>query len=162
MIKAFLFAMLFISQNLWAEDYSWLNGNWVGDSKLFVEANPKIKKFDSDSYLAVIGMVESFSWSVQDGFLTSHFSSGHTVPYAYSIRPTDQGFQLLLDDELGLVLNIWRLGNGFCARPDSYWVNISYSDKVRQELKALGNGIPAEGWKEVRPQMADCFVKNVQ
>ena len=101
-----------------AESFEWLESTWYPDANLSMLANSGLAH-DPSTTEALPSLFEqarsrSLEWRFEGGIFYSSESGRETASSAYSIRPKQQGFELLLEDQT--TLDIWRYEGGICSR----------------------------------------------
>ena len=101
-----------------ADSFEWLESTWYPDADLSVLANSGLAHDPStkETLRSLFEQARSrkLEWKFEGGIFFSSEGGRQTTSSAYSIRPKQQGFEILLEDQT--TLDIWRFERGICGR----------------------------------------------
>ena len=108
-----------------ADDFLWLEREWISDADATMVANPQIKNLDGSTLAEFKNIFGEMRWRFSDGIL--HFVlPGATEPLSnpYFVRSVDdERFEIVIEiDHHQNVFAIWRSADGFCTRPEPDWI----------------------------------------
>ncbi len=121
-MKTLLLLCLMAPFDASADDYLWLEQEWISDADATEVANRAMfDALSAKTRARYKGLFGKMRWTIADGTLTSKLPDGKPSTATYAIRPVDsEWFEIILRDTDGryqTVMQIHRTQRGFCATP---------------------------------------------
>jgi hypothetical protein len=109
----------------WADDFLWLEREWISDADATMAANPQLNKLDDSKRAKFKSIFGEMRWRFADGIFEIN-RPGAPEPRStpYFIRPIDEKrFEIVSElDDYQSAFVIWRTDLGFCTRPEPEWI----------------------------------------
>jgi hypothetical protein len=105
--------------NAVADDYSWLEGEWVSDADATMAANPQMQTLPSETRGKLRQSYGRLHWRVDSDHLEAQWPGSPSYPSTYALRDLGNGKIELSVFERGetQLSELWRTAEGFCVQP---------------------------------------------
>lgn len=122
-MKAFSLILLVAMPGAFADDYLWLEREWISDADASMAANPEmVSALKPDVLSRYKSLFGKMRWRIADGVFTTQLPEGTQTSVTYAIRPVSADrFEIVLygEGEGENLFVIHRTQTGFCAQPGS-------------------------------------------
>jgi hypothetical protein len=119
-----IFVLLVAAPLTWADDFLWLEREWISDADATMAANPQLEKLDEATYAKLKSVFGEMRWQFSDGmFVVTRDGSTEPSAVPYFIKPVDSAFEIVYElDGHQSVFSIQRTAAGFCTRLVPDWI----------------------------------------
>lgn len=98
MSYAAILLVLLLAPTASADDFLWLEREWISDADAMMTANPELSKGNDETRSKCNGVYGEMRWEFSGGFLELKRPGGATYSVPYSIHQLDaEPFEILLD-----------------------------------------------------------------
>ena len=117
--------LLIIAPATLADDFLWLEREWISDADATMVANPQLMKLSDSKRAEFKSIFGEMRWRFSDGVF-EFVPPGTTEPLSspYSVKPVDdERFEIVTElDHHQNIFTIRRTDVGFCTRPEPDWI----------------------------------------
>lgn len=120
-----IFLLAIVAPLAWADDFLWLEREWISDADATMAANPQLNKLDDATYAKFKAIFGEMRWRFSDGmFEVTRRELVEPIFVPYSIKGRDSAkFEFASEvDGHRSVFSIQRTNTGFCANLIPDWI----------------------------------------